>query len=205
MRTKLALLFAAALMLVISTATLASNMGFKISLTLVTGSRSNWVSLPYFVSYQTSTDVRTDLANAGYTGVVVSRYDAASGIYTNDGGRNPFPLVPGEGLLIRVASGTGPWIVVGSHDPTKTFSLVTGSRSNWVSIPYHTTATSSTNLRTELTAAGYTGVVVSRYDAATGIYTNDGGRNPFALVIGEAVLIRVATGPASGGWTPAHY
>ena len=177
-----------------------SNMGFKISLSLVAGNQNNWVSLPYYNSFATSTDVRTDLANAGFTGVVVSRFDPTIGIYTNDGGRNPFTIIPGEALLIKVTTETGQWVAVGSHNPSLALTLTVGDN-NYVSVPYHTTATSAATLFGQIPNC----YSISRFDNTTQAYVDNYGSptiNNFSLQPGEGLVITVSS---TCTWKPQTY
>ena len=195
MKTKLVLVVAAMLVLIVGTAALASNMGFKISIPLTAG-YSNYVSLPYYNSFTTDNSMYADIPNC--TGV--SRWDNANGISQNYlGGRTSlFNITPGEAYIVKV-SASGNWIVVGSHNPSLGITLTQGY-SNYVSVPYHTTASNDNALYGEIT--GCTGV--SRWDNANGISQNYlGGRTSlFNITPGEGYIIKVS---ATTTWTPAHY
>lgn len=197
MRTKVVLVLAAVFMLVVGGTAVASNMGFKITIPLAAGGYSNWVSLPYYNSYTTAASIFGDITGC----TQVSRWDNPSGTYQSyTGGRGTgFNVTPGEAYLIKVSSATD-WIVVGSHDPSLALTLSAGGASNWVSIPYHTTATTASGLFGQIPNC----TQVSRWDNPSGTYQSyTGGRGTgFNLTPGEGLLIKVN---ANESWTPLHY
>jgi len=195
MRTKVLLVTAAVLMLIVSLVAIGSNMGFKISIPLTAG-YSNYVSLPYYNSYTTDNSLFSDIPNCG----VVSRWNNATGAWQNyAGGRaSLFNVTAGEAYVVGV-SASGNWIVVGSHNPGLAVTLTSGY-SNYVSVPYHTTATTDNSLFTQIPGAG----VISRWNNATGSWQNyAGGRaSLFNITAGEGYVVGVSSTTA---WTPAHY
>lgn len=196
MRTKLLLVTAAVLMLIVGTVAIGSNMGFKISIPLAAAGASNWVSIPYYNSYTSASSIYNDITGAAQ----VSRWDNPTGsIQTWAGRGTDFAVTPGEAYVIKVSSPTN-WIVVGSHNPSLSVSLAAGGASNWVSVPYHTTATSASVLFTQL---GPNAAQVSRWDNPTGsIQTWAGRGTDFPITPGEGVVIKVSSVTP---WTPAHY
>ena len=108
MRTKVLLGLAVALMLVVSVATIGSNMGFKISIPLLNDGDSttaNWVSLPYYNSYTDAASVKDDI---GANFASITRWDNTSHTYkTYTGGPNNFAITPGEAYNITTLDGTG--------------------------------------------------------------------------------------------------
>ncbi len=195
MKTKVLFIAAAILVLVVGTAAIASNMGFKISIPLTAG-YSNYVSLPYYNSYTTDNSMYSDIPSA--TGV--SRWNNAGGVWQNYlGGRTSlFNITGGEAYVVTVGA-SGNWIVVGSHNPGLGVTLTAGY-SNYVSVPYHTTATTDNTLYSQIT--GCTGV--SRWNNAGGVWQNYlGGRTSlFNITAGEGYVITVS---GTTAWTPAHY
>ncbi len=197
MRTKVLLGLAVALMLVVSVATIGSNMGFKISIHLTAGD-SNFVSLPYYNSYLKAADVFADIPSAGS----VQKFDNTNGTFiTNTGSttRNNFDITPGEAYVVTVGS-TVDWVVVGSHNPTLALPLNAGD-SIFISVPYHTTATDAATLFAQIPNCGS----VQTFDNTNGTFiTNTGSatRNNFPLVPGVGYVATVGT---SGTWSPAHY
>ena len=95
MRTKVVLIVAAIVMLIISTVAIGSNMGFKIVVQLNTGTyANNWVSLPYYNSYTNADSVKQDIGPAC---IQVSRWNQSSGTFDTWTGRgNNFTLIAGS-------------------------------------------------------------------------------------------------------------
>ena len=94
MRTKVLLTVAVVLMLVVSVATIGSNMGFKISIPLTAG-YTNCVSLPYYNSYTDAASIFADVPNC-YS---VSRFDNSTQAFVDNYGsatRNNFSVTPGR-------------------------------------------------------------------------------------------------------------
>jgi hypothetical protein len=101
-------------------------------------------------------------------------------------------------MLVKVSTGVN-WIVVGSHNPSLAISLTAGGASNWVSVPYHTTATNAATLFNSIancTQVGRWNIPTRTYQSWVGAGTN------FNLTAGEAVVVKVNTGVT---WTPSHY
>jgi len=195
MRTKVLLVTAAVLMLIVSLVAIGSNMGFKISIPLTTG-YSNMVSLPYYTNYTTDNTMFADIT--GCSGV--KRWNNATNAWqTYAGGRTSlFNVTGGESYVVTVSASSN-WIVVGSHNPGLAVTLTTGY-SNYVSVPYHTTATTDNTLFSQIT--GCTGL--KRWNNATNAWqTYAGGRTSlFNVTAGEGYVITVS---GTTAWTPAHY
>lgn len=205
MRTKALLTLAVVAMVLVGTAAIASNMGFKISIPL-TAAQAKYVSIPFYNSYTDAASLRNDVIAAGgttvnvytWTGTAWQRY-AGGGI-----GQVNFAITPGLGYQVNSAASVAGWIVVGSHNPSLALSL-TAAQAKYVSVPYHTTATTAATLRNEIIAAG--GTTVNVYDwtgTAWQRYAGGGiGQVNFNLTAGKAVQVNSAASVAS--WTPAHY
>jgi hypothetical protein len=197
MRTKVLLVTAAVLMLIVSLVAIGSNMGFKISIPLTITPANNWVSIPYYNNYTTASSIFADITGA----TQVSRWDNATSAFqswTGTRGTN-FAVTTAEAYLIKV-SAAGNWIVVGSHNPGYAVPLTITPANNWISVPYHTTATTAGGLFAQLPSA----TQVSRWDNATSAFqswTGTRGTN-FTITAGEGLLVKVSAG---GNWTPAHY
>jgi hypothetical protein len=203
MKRNVLLVLAAVAVLAIGSAAIASNMGFKISIPLTAGTNS-YVSIPYYNSYTDAASLRNDINAAisgtatvyAYNGTLWQRY-AGGGF-----GQVNFTITPGQGYGVLPAA-SGNWIVVGSHNPSLALSFTAGTNS-YVSVPYHTTATTAQLLRNEIDAAigstvtlyNYNGTLWQRY-AGGGF-----GQVNFNLTAGSAVGVLPA---GSGSWTPAHY
>ena len=185
----------------------ASNMGFKLNYSMLTGTNS--LGLPY--NAQTNiTNAETliddiELANPG-TVSSVSRFDtAANGLVTYTGTRRH--QLPDHS---RAKATWWRWaadiqyIVVGSHDPGHVINFATGTQI-W-SYPYHSTLTNAEGLIDEIELLVNPVVSsVSRFDTATNgliTYTGSAGTN-FPLTPGEAYHVAVE-GPVNG-YVPSHY
>lgn len=197
MRTKALFALAVVAVLLIGTAAIASNMGFKISIPLAAGTANNWVSIPYYNSYSNAGAMFADITNASQ----VSRWDNTGAAFQSwNGARGTnFTVTAGEAYLVKVSSATN-WIVVGSHNPSLVISLTAGTANNWVAVPYHTTAANAGALFTQITNASQ----VSRWDntgAAFQSWNGARGTN-FTVTAGEGVLVKVSS---ASTWTPAHY
>ena len=193
MRTKVLLGAAVALMLIVSVATIGSNMGFKISIPLTAG-WSNFVSLPYYTSYTDAASLFADIPNVS----AVSRWNNSTGNWEDwTGSGTNFAVIPGEAYVVRVTT-TGNWIVVGSHKPALGLAMTQGY-SNFIAVPYHTTATNAQALLAQIPNA----TAISRWNNATGNWEDwTGAGTNFPVTPGEGYVVRVS---ASASWTPAHY
>ncbi len=198
MRTKVLLGAAVALMLVVSVATIGSNMGFKISIPLAAGGYLNWIALPYYDSYSNAAAIFSDIPSC----TQVSRWDNPSGSYQTWNGvkGTNFTPVAGEAYLVKV-SVAGNWVVVGSHNPGFALSLSGNGALNWISVPYHTVDTNAAALFSEISSC----TQVSRWDNTSGSYQTWNGvkGTNFTLTPGEGVLVKVSA--TTVPWTPAHY
>lgn len=193
MRTRVLLATVAALVLVIGLTAIASNMGFKISIPLTQGA-TNFVSLPYYSNFANANELYSDVPGC----TEVSRWDNGTGAWAPyTGGRTSWALTPGESVVVLVDT-TIDWICVGSHDPTHAVPLTAGY-TNFVAVPYHSTAANANQLYTEITDC----TEVSRWDNGTGAWSPyTGGRTSWDLTPGEGVVVLVGT---TSNWTPAHY
>ena len=202
---------------------LASNMGFKLNMSLVgpqgapatTG--TNLVALPF--NQQTSltsvANLLADISPCPASNVnLISRFvrsaDAVS-FYSCLGG-DLFTLTPGDGYFVQMDL-TQSYITVGSHDPSATINLLgpqgapatTGT--NPYAYPYHSVSATVAGLLTEVSpcSPGPSSVnLISRFvrsaDAVS--FYNCLGGDLFGLVPGDAYLIQVNTDVS---FVPAHY
>jgi hypothetical protein len=207
MRTKVLLGLAVAVMLVVSIATIGSNMGFKISIHL-TANVNNVVALPYYNSYTDAASVWADVPNVAeldYLDVATDTWMPYLGFDAPPVSTN-FPINAAHfyALIVKVGT-TGNWIVVGSHNPTAGIFSLAANVNNVVSIPYHTTATDAATLWTQVGAnvaeldyldtASDTWMPYLGFDAPP-VSTN------FTITPGTAYIIKVG---ATTPFTPAHY
>ncbi len=185
----------------------ASNMGFKLTKNLKAPSgsaASNWTSIPWFASYTDASSLRADVGNTAQ----IWKYNFATNSLIRwqggGAGQSNFAIVQGEAYDIRVAADNS-WVVVGSHDNSKTLNLkapVGSAASNWVGVPYHTTATDASALRVQVGSTAQ----IWKYNFATNSLVRwqggGAGQSNFAILPGEGYDIRVA---ADTSWLPAHY
>jgi hypothetical protein len=207
MRTKVLLGLAVALMLVVSVATIGSNMGFKISIPL-TANVNNLVALPYYNSYTDAASIWADVANVSE----VDYLDPATDTWIPYFGFDAPPVSTNFAInatnfyaLIVKVSATGNWIVVGSHNPTSGIFTLGANVNNVVSIPYHATATNAATLWSQV---GANVTELDSLDSATDTWVPYFGfeappiSTNFTLTPGTAYIIKVS---ASTPYTPAHY
>jgi archaellum component FlaF (FlaF/FlaG flagellin family) len=232
---KKVVVFAACVVMLASLA-MASNTGFKLNYTLHWTSgyaNTNWVSLPYFYypdgninnATQKSSAICADInaTNGGDYVASVQRFDVLS----NSQKTNPcltsvafdFTLNPGDSYAVVPKNQDNVrFDVVGSHDDdfdtTKGVTLHWTSgyaNTNWVSVPYHTTLTKSSEICTEInTQTGVDAVAsVQRFD----VTSNSQKTNPcltsvafdFNLVPGEGYAVVPKQAGNDGVWHPSHY
>jgi hypothetical protein len=195
MKRNVLLVLAAVAVLAIGSAAIASNMGFKISIPLTAG-YANYVSLPYYNSYTNAASIFNDITGAS----AVKRWDNPTFTlqqWSGTRGTN-FNVTPGEAYIVTVSSTTN-WIVVGSHNPSLAITLTSGY-ANYVSVPYHTTATTAATLFNQIAGAS----AVKRWDNPTFTlqqWSGTRGTN-FNITAGEGYIITVGS---TTSWTPAHY
>ncbi|MEW6680452.1 MAG: hypothetical protein AB1297_05495 [bacterium] len=190
---------------------IASNMGFKLLYLLYTTGASaktgtNWVSLPMNFPFANASDLKTDV---GATCTQVSRHIRSTDAlqtYTGKAGSPNFPIEKGHAYIIKVNADTN-YVIVGSHDPSFGILLNTTGASaktgtNWISVPYHTTASNASELKSDV---GSTCTQVSRHirsSDALQTYTGKAGSPNFPITPGEGYIIKVN---ADTTWTPSHY
>ena len=217
MKPKISGILAVALLL-LAGAVIASNQGFFLLRSLDggpdTASGTNVIGLPYNFdpSVVTAKDLFLDMAVI----TQVARHrksDDGFDSYTFGGGTHPpegWNLVKGEALFVQVAEDTE-YALIGSHDPSFNVALVgsdnAGSLSgtNWISVPYHTTAVTARDLFLEI---GGTILSIDRWrpsDNGFDSYSFGGGTFPpdgWNLVPGEGVRVRLTS---DQNWQPAHF
>lgn len=195
MRNKALLLIVPSLVLAVSTITLGSNMGFKISIPLK-ADVPNYVSLPYCTSYTDARLLFADIPNCQQ----VARMVPGTGRIEHWPGpraRN-FRIRPGEAYVVRVRRNCI-WVVVGSHDPRVQIVLKAGGP-NLVSIPYNTRALTANALLAEIPSA----TRIAAYDPKSGQWRECSQVQPasFALEAGDGLLVYVQHDSL---WVPSHF
>ena len=203
-RTKLWV--AGALLLAVSGAAVASNMGFKFVPNLNQTNKTFTISLPLNQNYANASAVFNDIQASGCTAAKVERMVPSAGgalrqTWTSVGGIN-FSIAKGEGYIVEVGATCTNWVVVGSHDPAFVYNFSQTGKSYLTSIPYHTTATTASDVFASIPSASKVErIVPSSGGALRQTWTSVGGTN-FAVGIGEAYIVEVS---AASSWTPAHY
>ncbi len=213
MRTKVLLVVAALLMAIVSTVAIGSNMGFKISIPITAGTTA-FISLPYYCTVDgqsvdggsaTASNLRNDLIAAGGTSVEVYNFNGSIWQRYAGGaiGDVNFSLSSGVGYQVISGTNISGWVVVGSHNPSKTVTFQAGV-TNFVAVPYHSTASTASQLRAEIIAAGGTSVEVYNFTGTIWQRYAGGaiGDVDFAIVPGTAYQVISGSGVS---WTPAHY
>jgi len=209
---------------------MASNMGFKLNYTLLDGSDAGsnsgtqTVGLPY--NRQVGLDLASDVFKDIGLGTnvchlyacnclsTVSKYNTATdalATYACKGGpAGDYALEPGEGLQIgMVSGGGGDYIIVGSHNPGLTVSLIaagagSASGTNYYTHPYHGVATNARELFIEIGGVQFLNFH-RKLDDGFEVYTFGGGTLPPdgpALQAGAGIIAKVAIDRAL---TPSHY
>jgi hypothetical protein len=200
---------------------IASNMGFKLNYLMqkptggVSLTGKSALSLPY--NRQTGMNNSKNLLDdidvvANITNI--QRHVRSTDVfqaYTGRGASATFALAAGEGYFVRLISADKNYIAVGSHNPTASILLqkpaagVSLTGKSFYAPPYHTTSVNSKNLLDEL--GGVANVTnVQRHVRSTDVfqaYTGRGASATFALVPGEAYMVRLIS--ADVNLVPAHY
>lgn len=202
----------------VSGSLVASNMGFKLNYPLQgAGAGSldgtNSIALPFNAQsgITTAAALKSDIETSTGVSVVniqqLLKADNSFQAYTGARGSVDFPLNAGEGYRVRMSADAN-YIVVGSHDPSLSVSLTgpgAGSLdgTNEYAYPYHSTATTASELRNEIGAGTVVNVQqLLKSDNSFQAYTGARGSVDFPLVPGEAYRIRVN---ADVSFAPAHY
>jgi hypothetical protein len=198
MKRNVLLVLAAVAVLAIGSAAIASNMGFKISISLTTtGDGNNFISIPYYWTpptwgsdpspgSATASDLIYDI-NSAATNTLLKKYDPTTGSYTSRAktalgwSGTDFAILPGVGYVAKVPSAVD-YICVGSHNPSLVITLSTaGDGNNLVSIPYHFTpktwtitdpspsSITASDIIWDVNSAA-TNTLCKRYDSSTGSF-----------------------------------
>jgi hypothetical protein len=194
---------------------MASNMGFKLNYPLKAGdlgvtskSGTQTIALPYNrqVGIDTARDLFEDMAASGVVVQNIQRFDGATdATQLYFGGQPDFNLVAGEGYFVKVGNNKD-YIVVGSHDPSLSLTLLPGSDpgsksgTQMYGHPYHAVSSKASELFAELFPEIQNIQRFDRKTDATALYF--GGQPDFNLVPGEGYLVKVGS---SKTFTPEHY
>ena len=200
---------------------MASNMGFKLNLPLVaasggvSASGTNYIGLPYNqqVGINTAKELFKDMSLGGSVQFLNQHRKIDDGFeaYTFGGGTLPpngWSIAAGEALIAKVGADQN-YIVVGSHNPGLTVSLIaagasSASGTNYYTHPYHGVATNARELFVEIGGVQFLNFH-RKIDDGFEVYTFGGGTLPPngpALQAGAGIIAKVATDRAL---TPSHY
>ncbi len=210
--------------LMLATFLLSSNMGFKLTKTLIFQDpnylNTNWISLPYYYLTGTVTaeNVCDDIGGTCNTlgNCTVGKWDVS----TNTGSTwacqttkgTPFTINPGEGIYVQPNASVD-FVIVGSHNPTLSLTLTFQDpnylNTNWISVPYHTTVTTAEELCDEIGGTCNTlgNCTIGKWDVSTNTgstwacQTTKG--TPFTISVGEAVYVQ--PNATITGYIPSHY
>jgi hypothetical protein len=214
---------------------LGSNMGFEITVPVVTGAPSpngdNWISVPFDNPYAKASTLCTELglisSGPSVGRAVVSRLSCTLGATQNyTCGTNTllaFTLVKGEAIKVRSAVPIAA-PVIGAHDPGFAVPLCGYScdprppdfpapkGDNWVSLPYHFAGQKANSVCEDagLTSTGPHACrgVVSRLTASSGGLLNYtcGTNTVLAFSLTIGEGIRIRQGSVPAPpWTPSHW
>jgi len=103
--------------------------------------------------------------------------------------------------VIGPVGGCTSWVVVGSHDPTFTYTFATPGQLYITSIPYHTTAVNAKDVRDSIPNCD----TVGKINNAQLPTTYAGVGVPFAITIGDALYLKIKPGFPNQTWVPPHY
>lgn len=207
---------AGAILLAVSTAAFASNMGFKFVPDLQVASPGvYYISLPLNNNYADTTDIWTDMVNScGQTGAgsEVTNFFSGGGDCTWFGTSGCHQASwntahQQESFRIRLGdagSTCGSWVLVGSHKPDFIYVFGTATPDAYhVSIPYHTTAVDIEDIFNEI-GASTAAEVTKFFTAGDCTWFGTSGCN-LPIIIGEGLRVRIAVGKAPANWVPSHY
>ncbi|MEN6633541.1 MAG: hypothetical protein ABFD84_14005 [Candidatus Polarisedimenticolia bacterium] len=184
----------------------ASNMGFKFvpQIPGTAGANAYNLSLPWNNNYTDAASLLNDIPGA----TKVSQFTSNAGLvsWVQNAGGTLFTVRKGEAYIVY-GSGSGQTpVIVGSHDPSYTYTFTAGQAFN-ASAPYHQTLTSARDLflSIETKCAGSMSKV-SKFTPASGLVSwlgdASGGTN-FNLDLGSGVVI--FTKATCSGYVWPHY
>jgi hypothetical protein len=184
---------------------IASNMGFKLVYQVLTASGNsgtNWVSVPYNFPFANAQELYTDVPNCTEVTRFVRSDDSLQTYLAGKGAIN-FPIEPGIAYSVKTSADTN-YVSVGSHDPSHGVGLEAASGNsgtNWISVPYHTTANNAQELYMDVLNCTEVTCFV-RSDDSLQTYLAGKGAVNFPITPGEGLIVKVS---ANSTWTPSHY
>jgi hypothetical protein len=233
MRSAVAVVVAATLILAAGGAAVASNMGFKLNQPLVLsgagGIGDNWTSIPYLNPYTSGCSgaaagqsclgaLCTALGLPLATSLLMVNADTGANITStcvlSTANTIPIPTTP-QARAVKIRGGATPAsvIIVGSHNPSIAQILYPADGAapnghNWWAVPYHTTAVTYKDLCNQIGLPGAASLLMKNP-------TTGGNIGPFTclspsanttnLVLGRGVRILNGSTTATTTFTPAHF
>lgn len=183
----------------------ASNMGFKFvpQIPGTAGANAYNLSLPWNNNYTDANSLLTDMSGT----IRVARFTPTGGLvnWLGAGGGTNFTVTKGEAYIVYGGSGGSQPVIVGSHDPSYTYTFTAGQSLN-ASAPYHQTLTSADGLFQSLTASCPNAISrVSKFSATGGLvnWLGSGGGTNFSLDLGMGVIISAKANCSGYVWP--HY
>jgi hypothetical protein len=185
----------------------ASNMGFKFVPNIGSSQFFN-LGLPWNNNY---TNAQSLLADFGGNAESVTRYNSNGSLtawFSGASATNNYPIVKGSAYIIKAtAAGSTNAVIVGSHDPSFTFSFSAGLFNN-VAPPYHQTLTTANALLNDMNTQMGAGAIesVTRYNtngSLTAWFSGASASNNFNLALGMGVIAKGGSGGTGYAWP--HY
>jgi len=196
---------AGAFLLAVGGTVVASNMGFKLVPDLNQANKVFTLSLPqnnnYTLAHEVFDDINASCPGAAQIVETVTPSVGGKTRQTWNGTGDDFPITGDQGLLITVSPTCTSYVVVGSHNPSHHVIFSSAGLMYLTGIPYHTTATSASELYNTIPNA----TILERIVPSTGGKTRqtwNGTGDDFPIKIGESYLVVVG---ASSDWVPSHY
>jgi len=199
-----------ALLLAVGGTVIASNMGFKFVPNVAQAGKVYTISLPINNNYTNADSVFQDINASGCSAAKVEKMVPSAGGLQRvtwlgfGSAADNFTVSKGEGYIVQTNGACTSWVVVGSHDPTYSYSFPQVGKAYLVGVPYHTTATVANDLFTSIpNCAKVEKIVPSAGGLQRVTWLGFGSAaDNFPVSIGEAYVVQVT---AASTWTPAHY
>lgn len=178
----------------------ASNMGFKFVKAYTGGGVTNTLSLPYFQSQFTNFNTLFDDITGATAVCRINLNESRDCWLGNFTGSPVIAINTQDGYTVATSAATTQ-VLVGSHNPALALTLTGGGQTNFKSIPYHMTYTTSRGIYNDITGA--TSVCRLNPNESRDCWLGDFTGSPnWVPTIGIGVIIATA---ANTTWVPDHY
>lgn len=212
---------------------IASNMGFKLNYTLigqgqatpegaVSADGTNELALPdnRQSGLNTAKGLLTDIGASAQSIQKLIRSNNSLCVYTGVKGTpctSDFALNSGEGYRVKVGGSNVSYVIVGSDNPSLTYTLIgqgqtvpeggtSADGTNSYAFQYHSTSATAKDILTELGAGAQSVQKLIRGNNSLCVYTGVKGTpctTNFNLTPGESYRVKV--GATNVSYTPSHY